>query len=535
MVAHVAVQQLERRVRVPGGDRDAGFRRAPVPDRQLGGIFAALQETYADHLVQPVHIVEAVVIDVHHLLFENELHAMDIDIRPSFLLAPFPDLARRIVNRRRRKRHRRLEHAFRDEPRSEKQNRHVILKISVPELFADDHEFVRTRWEGAVRARILHEILAHLPEELHRHPLMSGLILGEIVESVRHGDAHGCRGELIHDKIVLHIDGIREESDRQSALLRGVDIPILALIGICDEEIRRAAADPLHLVQHEVVKADERRHVRDIGEVLAEEPLEQVGHLDRAKPHLAGGVEEVLEEGLHGRHGKSRRRPVPLDVPQNIKAGIASERDHLVDVSADDLLRLPPGRVEGLVVNIRAHRQHAVLDVRRQLQGALGLLHLTLDEALHATRGDDLLNALEKDLRPHGLREIVAQGVGHDALEEAAAFLGVERGHEEERHGLVQLAHEIAEIESVHVAHHDVGDHRAEGMRMLLEDLHGLIHRRGLHRHIACGLQRGGDHQPDEPLVIHHEDGRLVMQIQREGGLGGTPRALRQRLHCRCV
>ena len=132
------------------------------------------------------------------------------------------------------------------------------------------------------------------------------------------------------------------------------------------------------------MQADQRRHVRNVGKVLAEKALEKVGDHDRAEPRMADVVGQVLEERLDGRHCQRRARPMPLDVSNHVKALAGAERNDLVHVAADDFLRLRPGGIEHPVVQMGTHRQHASLDVRREHERLPRLLHLPLDEPLDA-------------------------------------------------------------------------------------------------------------------------------------------------------
>ena len=170
--------------------------------------------------------------------------------------------------------------------------------------------------------------------------------------------------------------------------------------------------------------------------------------------------------------------------------------------------------VEPGVPSHRLERKKASLDVRGELQRLAVVFDLVLDEHFDAVGGDDVADAVYEHFRPYRLGEVVADGVVHDAPQEAAAFLRVEGGQEEEGNLRVDSAHDVSEHEAVHVAHHDVGNDRAERIRSGLKDGYGLFDTFDTNAVVTRQFQFGADHGTDEPLVVYDENLYLGMDFR---------------------
>ena len=244
--------------------------------------------------------------------------------------------------------------------------------------------------------------------------------------------------------------------------------------------------------------------------MVREEPLQLVGDVGRAEVGQVAALEKLLEEALHGHHRQGGARAVALHVPEDVELAVFAEFGRLEQVAGHRVLRVPPDRIERRLVHAGQRRQHAALDDRREVERPLRRFALEVQKALQPAGGHDALDALDEDVRVDGLRQVEAVRVFHDAAQEPAAFLRVQRREEEDRDRRVQAAQDVAEDEAVHRVHADVGDDRAEIPDVLLfEDRDGLG--RGGHADgfVAGCAELGAEHQADQPLVVHDEDFRF--------------------------
>ena len=314
------------------------------------------------------------------------------------------------------------------------------------------------------------------------------------------GNADGGARKCRVDDVVRGVDRVREKPYRDAALVLGVDVE--HLIAFHHDKIGRPAAYPPDAAEKRFMNADERRHVRDVGEIGAEKRLEHVRHGLRAHRCVAFAPHEVLEKRLHRSHRESRARAVALDVAEDVEVAARSKRLGFEEVAAHRVQRMPVCGVEPSRGDDGANGQEASLYVRGEFKRLAVFVHPALDEHLDAVRRDDLPDALQQRLGGNGLGEVVAYGVVHNALQEPAALLRIERRQEEYRNLRRDAAHHVAEHESVHLAHHDVGDDGAERGRRLLQLRNGLFHRRSRDRNVANLPQLRAERKPYQLLVV---------------------------------
>ena len=440
--------------------------------------------------MKPVAVVKPVVVDVHQLLLEDELDARDAVVRTTLGAAPFRDTLRGRVHFVWREPYGRLVNAGNRVVCAKDENRNIVVALVIAEFRKRLDVFSRRRRDSAVPARAFDKPGAHFARDLRREHFFACHVAREVHKAVGVGNADGGARKCRVDDVVRGVDRVREKPYRDAALVLGVDVE--SLLAVHHYKVGRPAAYPPDAAEKRFMNADERRHVRDVGEIGAEKRLEHVRHGLRAHRCVAFAPHEVLEKRLHRSHRESRARAVALDVAEDVEVAASSKRLGFEEVAAHRVQRMPVCGVEPSRGDDGANGQEASLYVRGEFKRLAVFVHPALDEHLDAVRRDDLPDALQQRLGGNGLGEVVAYGVVHLRRD---------------------AAHHVAEHESVHLAHHDVGDDGAERGRRLLQLRNGLFHRRSRDRDVADHPQLRAERKPYQLLVVDDKYLDLIVTI----------------------